>query len=606
MSETAIKEKLPHWDLSNVYQGLETDDFEADLARVRKQLDELETLIEKHGIGRLDEPPADTAATGAALEEFLTLLDDTFRVRSALTAFVQSFITTDSYNKTAAKRGSELEKLGVQANSVYVRFEAWIGSLAPILDQVCAGTGAAAEHRLALNDIVDQSKYRMETALEDLASELLISGGGIMHKLQGTVTSQLKMPIEHDGKTKDLPITMIRNFSNSTDPELRKRAFDTEMVGYEKIREPVAFALNCVKGTSITLAKHRGFDSVLHSSLVYNMMDQETLDALLVAMKDSFPMFRRYFRSKAKKLGRENLQWWDLTAPVGEVELTYSWREASDYVVQQFGNFSDEMAGFARNAFDKNWIDAEPRDGKQGGAFCMGVRTVEESRILANFDGSFDQLITLAHELGHGYHSFCQKGLPMLRRGSPMTLAETASIFCETIVFNAALESAPDEARLGILENQLVGASQVIVDIYSRFMFESEIVKRREKAELSADEFCEIMLDAQRHTYGDGIDENHMNKYMWLWKPHYYSHGYNFYNFPYAFGLLFGLGVYAMYLKEGDAFIPRYKELLRGTGEGKVSEIAGRIGIDVRSRDFWDDSIKIVGKQVEQYIALDG
>ncbi len=605
VKEKLTQESIPHWDLSNVYKGLETDDFNADVRKLEGQLDELDALIEKHGIGRLEKPPADTKATADALGGFIERLNDMLMLRATLSAFVQSFVTTDSYNKVAAKRGSEFEKLGVRVSSIYVRFEAWIGSLHSVLDTLCEQSPVAKEHRLALSDIVDESKYCMDTALEDLASELLVSGGGIMHKLQGTVTSQLKRPFERDGKTEELPVTMIRNLSNSPDESVRRRAFETELEAYASIEEPVAFALNGVKGTAITLAKRRGLDDVLHGTLEVNKMDRATLDALLVAMKDSFPLFRRYFKSKATKLGKEKLAWWDITAPIGEVELTYTWSEASDYVVEQFGHFSQELADFARNAFDKNWIDAEPRDGKRGGAFCMGIRAVEESRILANFDGSFDQLTTLAHELGHAFHSHCQKGLPTLRRGSPMTLAETASIFCETIVFNAALSNAPAAAKLGILENQLIGASQVIVDIYSRFIFESEVVRRREKAELSADEFGEIMLDAQRQTYGDALDPEHMNPYMWLWKPHYYLQGYNFSNFPYAFGLLFGLGVYARYKKEGDAFIPRYKELLRSTGEGKAADLAGRFGIDIRSRDFWDESIAIVAEQVDEYCGLD-
>jgi pepF/M3 family oligoendopeptidase len=324
------------------------------------------------------------------------------------------------------------------------------------------------------------------------------------------------------------------------------------------------------------------------------------------AMKDSFPIFRRYLKSKARKLGKEKLPWWDLFAPVGQANLTYTWEQATAYIVEQFGLFSGELADFARNAFQKNWIDAEPRDGKRGGAFCMGVPGVEESRILANFDGSFDQLITVSHELGHGFHNHCQKGLPMLRRGAPMTLAETASIFCETLVLNAALDAAPPETKVFILENQLMGATQVIVDIYSRFIFESEIIKRRAQADLSADDFCEIVLDAQKQTYGDGLDQEHLHPYMWLLKPHYYSGDLHFYNFPYAFGLLFGLGIYAIYRKEGKSFIPRYEGLLRSTGAGKVADLAGQFGIDVRSRDFWDASLKIVAESVDRYCELEG
>lgn len=603
MPETQVK--LPHWDLSNVYRGLETEDFDSGLSRLDEQLRELEQLLEKHGIGRLPEPPDDVQGTARVLGELLERLNTMLMHYGTLRAFVSSFVTTDSYNKVAARRASELEQTSVRVDRIYVRFEAWVGSLAQVIDELAEHSPVVKEHRQALRDIADESRFRMDTDLEDLASELLLSGAGIMHKLQGTVTSQLKAPFERDGKTEVLPMTVIRNLANDPHESVRKRAYDTELKAWDSVREPVAFALNCVKGAAVTLSRRRGYDGVLHASLERNRMDRATLDALLESMRDSFPMFRRYFKSKAKKLGKERLPWWDLFAPVGKAELEYTWEEARDYIIEQFGTFSDELAGFARNAFEKNWIDAEPRDGKRGGAFCMGVRAVEESRILANFDGSFDQLGTLAHELGHGFHNHCQKGLPSLRRGSPMTLAETASIFCQTIVFNAALKAAPEDAQIAILENQLMDASQVIVDIYSRFLFESEVVKRREQAELSADDFCEIMLDAQKQTYADGLDESNLHPYMWLLKPHYYLESYNFYNYPYAFGLLFGLGVYATYLKEGDDFIPRYKELLRSTGEGKAADLAARFGIDIRSRDFWDASISVLKTQVDRYCELD-
>ncbi len=600
------EQRLPHWDLTTVYKSLESGDFEADLELLRKQLGELEGMIEEHHIGTLDRPPDDLEHTGEVLDAFIEKLNAMLRIRATLEAYIYGFVTTDSYNKTAARRMSELENVGVRARKIFVRFEAWVGSLESSLDEIAKTAPTTKEHRLALADVAEESRFRMDTALEDLTSELVISGGGAMWKLQGTVTSQLKMPFKKpDGETEELPITIIRNMSTSPDESVRRRAYETELAGYERIREPVAFALNCVKGTAITLAKRRGHESVLDKTLQQNRMDRETLDALLESMRESFTDFRRYFASKAKKLGKQKLAWWDLVAPVGTAELTYSWDEARDFIVEQFGTFTGELADFAKNAFEKRWIDAEPRDGKTGGAYCMRVPKVDESRILANFDGSFDQVSTLAHELGHGFHNHCQIGLPRLRSGSPMPLAETASIFCETIVTNAALSTATPDEKLSILENQLVNGSQVIVDIYSRFLFESEVVRRREEAELSADDFCEIMLDAQKQTYGDGLDRDHLNRYMWLWKPHYYSHELSFYNFPYAFGLLFGLGVYAIYEKEGDEFIPRYKELLRSTGEGKIPDLASEYGIDVRSRKFWDASLDVLRKQIDQYCEMD-
>lgn len=600
-----MKEKLPRWDLSNVYSGLEGDDFGADLEKLRTRLTDLDAFIEQYKVGKLEAPPEDLPEAARALDGLIERFNEAIELTETVEAYVYSFVTTDSYNKLASRRLSEIEQLEVRLKKQLVRLQAYIGSLGMVLDEICDRVPAAAEHRLVLEDFVEQSRYQMDTALEDLAAELQLSGGGAMWKLQGTVTSQLKMPFERDGKTEDLPMTMIRNLATDPSEEIRRQAYEAELKGWESIREPVAFSLNCVKGAAVILAKRRGYRDVLHAALKHNRMDRESLDALLGSIRERFPVFRRYLASKARKLGKEKLPWWDLFAPVGKVNPTYSWTEATGFIAEQFGRFSGELADFARNAFEKRWIDAEPRDGKRGGAFCMGVPKVKESRILANFDGSFDQLITLAHELGHGFHTYCQSDLPRLRCGAPMCLAETASIFCETLVFNAALEAAPPEAQLSILENQLLGATQVTVDISSRFLFESEIIERRSAAELSADDFCEIMLDAQKRTYGDTLDQEHLHPYMWLLKPHYYYGDLHFYNFPYAFGLLFGLGVYAIYQREGPAFIPRYKGLLRSTGAGKAVDLADRFGIDIRSRDFWEGSLKIVERQVDRYCALE-
>ena len=598
------KQPLPHWDLSNVYSGLETDDFKTDFSKVKKQFDALEAFIKEKGVQKLEQHPEDINVTSDTLGKLIGMLNDTLILNKTLNSFVYSFYSTGSYNKVAGGLVSELEQLGLRLNRSTVRFRAWVGSLGPILSEICSKSPVVDEHRAVLEEIIEQSRYLMDARLEDLASELLLSGGGSMWKLQGTVTSQLKMPFERDGKTEDLPMTVIRNLAYDPDEEIRRRAFEVELKGWESIRESVAFSLNGVKGAAVTIAKWRGREDVLHGSLDGNRIDRETLDALLCVMRDSFPDFRRYLRSKAEKLGKRKLSWWNLFAPVGKTNITYTWEDTNKYIVDRFGTFSEELADFAKNAFDKNWIDAEPRDGKRGGAFCMGIPGAEESRVLANFDGSFSSLTTIAHELGHGFHNYCQRGLPLMRRGAPMTLAETASIFCETLVITSALASATPETKIPILENQLMGATQVIVDIYSRFIFETETLERREKAELSPDDFCEMMLDAQKQTYGEGLDEEHLHPYMWLLKPHYYMSEQHFYNFPYAFGLLFGLGMFAIYRKEGEDFILQYKELLRSTGEGKVADLAAGFGIDVRSQDFWRESLGVIREYIDQYCEL--
>jgi oligoendopeptidase F len=232
---------------------------------------------------------------------------------------------------------------------------------------------------------------------------------------------------------------------------------------------------------------------------------------------------------------------------------------------------------------------------------------VKESRILSNFDGSFDQVSTLAHELGHAFHNYCifKAGKTELQRKSPMTLAETASIMCETIVTEAVLSQTGDpQEQLAVLEAQLINASGVTVDIFSRFLFEKEVLERREKSELSAEDLNEIMIRAQKETYGDGLDDRYLQKFMWTWKPHYYSPDLPFYNFPYAFGLLFATGLYAIYQQRGADFVPDYMNLLASTGEETAARLAERFDIDITRRKFWDDSLAIIGKRVDRYCGL--
>jgi pepF/M3 family oligoendopeptidase len=397
------------------------------------------------------------------------------------------------------------------------------------------------------------------------------------------------------------------NLRAHADEGTRRRAYEAENKAWEGVKETLAACLNGVKGETNTLFKKRGRKDALHFAIDSARINRKTLDAMLGAMKDSFPMFRRYFQAKAKKLGKDKLAWWDLFAPVGNANKVYSFEEARDFILENFGKFSPELRDMAATAFKNNWIDAEQREGKSGGAFCMGVPGVRESRILSNYDGSFDGVSTLAHELGHAFHNFCayKAGKTELQQDTPMTLAETASIMCETIATQAVLATVKEpQEELAVLEAQLNNASQVIVDIYSRFLFEKEVFERRAKSELSADNFCEIMERAQKETYGDGLDERYLQKFMWTWKPHYYSAGYPYYNFPYAFGLLFGTGLYAIYQQRGADFVPDYMNLLASTGEDTAARLAKRFGIDITKRKFWDDSLAIIGKRVERYVEL--
>jgi pepF/M3 family oligoendopeptidase len=343
----------------------------------------------------------------------------------------------------------------------------------------------------------------------------------------------------------------------------------------------------------------------LDAALFANRIDAATLEAMLAAVREALPALRRYLRAKARVLGLARLTWYDLFAPVGSGGRVWSYGEAQAFICEQFGAYSARMRDYAARAFDEGWIDAEPRPGKVDGAFCLHLRR-DESRVLANYTPAYYAVSTLAHELGHGYHNLQRAPLSPIQRQTPMTLAETASTFCETIVREAALEQASPAEQLEILEGSLQDSAQVTVDILSRFLFERALFERRRERELAPQELCELMLESQREAYGDALEPDRLHPYMWAVKGHYYSAERAFYNFPYTFGLLFGLGLYARYREDRERFRASYDDLLAQTGSADAATLAARFEIDVRSADFWRSSLDVVRADIERFEQLVG
>ncbi len=593
------------WDLTNVYPTLESKEFKNAVKKYKSLLDEMEVFFKKASKA---DSKTDPKKLGKLLGESVDRFNALFELSGTINPYIYSFISTDSRNQTAMRILSEFEQMSVQASILNTKFQAWVGTLGKAAIKKAAKTNPSAKaHEFALNEAAEQSKYLMSETEEVLAAELTLSGGNAFGKLQGTVTSQLSVDFELDGKVQKMPMPALINLRSHPDEPTRRRGYEAENIAWEGVKETLAACMNGVKGETLTLDRKRGREDAVHASMDFARIDRATLDAMLGAMKDSFPMFRKYFKHKAKLIGKEKLAWWDIMAPMGKTDKVYSFDEARDFIVENFNKFSPELGTFAKRAFNNNWIDAEQRDGKRGGAFCMGVSSVKESRILANFDGSFDQVSTLAHELGHAFHNECayQANKTELQQSTPMTLAETASIMCETIITEAVLKNVTDpQEELAIIEAQMNNATSVIVDIYSRYLFEKEVFERRAKSELSADDLNDIMERAQKATYGDGLDEKFLQKFMWTWKPHYYTSGFSFYNYPYAFGLLFATGLYAIYQKRGADFVPAYKALLAATGENRAAELADTFGINIRTKKFWADSLAIIGKRVDRYCEL--
>lgn len=584
------------WSLDELYTSFESEEFKRDFEKCLADIEALKEWVHKE--------LANLEGAGVKIEQYISMLNRFYHVYTKLISFAELSLSVNAKNTKALQSIEKLENMAAELTMPEVAFQKWISSIKN-LDEIILKSKLLTEHSYFLTEQVNKSRYILSDREELVISKMKNTGSSAWSKLQELLTSTLLVDITIDGEQKRLPLSTVRNLAYEKAPELRKTAYEAELKAYEKIAESSAACLNGIKGEVITTSKLKGYASPMERTLIDSRMDSLTLDVMIAAIREALPAFQKYLRKKASLLGyKKGLPFYDLFAPMGEVDRKYSYPEAMEFIQKNFSSFSHRLSDFVKTAYEKRWIDVEPREGKRGGAFCSNLHSIKESRILTNFDGSFSDVTTLAHELGHAYHGFCLKDETHLNSNYPMPIAETASIFCETIIKNAALKTATDEEAFSILENDLSDSTQVIVDIYSRFLFESEVFKRRQEGSLSVEELKEIMLKAQKEAYGDGLDPDFLHPYMWTCKPHYYYADANFYNYPYAFGLLFAKGLYAEFLKKGESFVAEYDKLLAVTGKNLIADVAMIAGINIRSIDYWRGALKLVEKDIEKFVSL--
>ncbi len=579
------------WDLSILYDGIDTERFKNDVQLLDNALSDADALAKICD----EESDFDIISKYIATSERISSLAQKLIIYANLR---YSANTRD--NEAASALGmlmnmmSRVAGADAKINKRIARIDA--------LEELIASNPSLAEYRYMLLNIKKQSKHLLRDGEETVFAKMSISGANAWSDMHSSLTSSLT--VDMDGET--LPLASARNLAYSPDKKVRKKAYEAELKAYEKIKDAVAFALNSIKQQVISECEMRHYESPLDKALSDSRMSRATLDALMSAMEEYMPAFRRYLKAKAKALGHQGaLPWYDLFAPMGKSDTVYTVEDAKNYLLSIFIDFDQELHDMVKTAFEESWIDFYPREGKVGGAFDCGVPSAKQSRVLTNFDGSFSDIVTLAHELGHSFHDRQIFSHSPLTQDYSMPVAETASTFNEVLVMSTAIKNARSkEEKLALIEGQLMDACQIICDIYSRFTFEKSVFDNRTSEFMPSDRLCELMLDAQKKAYGDGLSESAMHPYMWLCKGHYYSGGLSYYNFPYAFGGLFARGLYAKYLKEGVAFVDTYKKLLYTTSVADVEDTAKIAGVDLTSVDFWREGLKTIEKEIDEFCAL--
>jgi oligoendopeptidase F len=587
-----VSELLPRWDVTDVFPSLTSREFSAATESFGASVSRLTALYDQHNVGASN-------SSSDGIDEVITATNAVGDESTRLGVYVLSVTSTDSYDADGKRADSELRLVEAQLSQLRARFTAWVGVNGA--EVMIAAGPVAAEHAWPLRRTELRAAHQMTPEQEDLYANLATTGSQAWAQLFNDVTSQLSAEVEGRGR---LPMAAVRGLATNPDPQVRQAAYDAELAEWPTVTTALAHAMNAIKGEANIVNKRREWASPLDASLYANSVDRATYEAMMSAARTALPDFRAWMRAKASLHGYEGgLRWCDLFAPLPTGRGAVSWPDGCAQVSDAFGAFSPSLGALYRQAIDDKWIDAEPRNGKRGGAFCaplIGGRSI----VHLNWSGSADSISTLAHELGHAYHNTQLAHRTAMQRALPMALAETASIFCETLLVENGLQRATGNARLSLLDTDLQGSTQVVVDIMSRVLFETEVFARRQKRSLTADELGDLMEQAQIDAYGDGLSPDTRHRYMWAVKPHYYNSHY--YNWPYMFGLLFGLGLYATFLREPDRFRDGYDDLLSRGGMASAAELARPFGIDVNDEAFWTASFDTIRSRMNEYKRLAG
>lgn len=589
-----------NWDLDSIFSG------GSDSPALNERLEQLEKQINTYyqSVNQWDHSVSKNDELTTLIKQQETITEGFSQCNSYITALLSANVK-DTQAKLLSGKLYALLPRWQSADTILSK------KFAEISDnnwQTLLQTDEFSLIAFRMNEIRRDGHRLLSEAEENIINTLSLDGLNAWSSHYDTIVGTIVIPFEENGKVTDLSAGQAFNkMMGDPDPLVREKLFIAWEKAWQEKTSLLSDTLNHLDGFRLSTYKLHGMNDYLQKPLEYNRLKKETLDVMWATIQKNKQPLVDYLTRKANLFGKEKMEWQDQDAPIilGDLkEKTFTFDEAASFIIENFQKFSPKMATFAQSAFEKSWIEAEDRPGKRPGGYCTELPETQESRIFMTYSNSVNEVATLAHELGHAFHSSVMWDLPALNRYYAMNVAETASTFAELIVADATLKAAKTkEEKINLLDTKLQNALAMFMNIHSRFIFENRFYSARQEGLVSEEEITQMMVEAQKEGYHDALATYH--PHFWAAKLHFFIDDVPFYNFPYTFGYLFSLGIYAYANKKGTSFEQEYIELLRDTASMTTEELAQKhLGVDLTKPDFWQAGIDMVLEDINSFMTL--
>ena len=598
MKQLAEEKYSPTWDLDAIFPGgSESETFHKFVQDIEADILSLSNKVEMFD-------PYNDLTLEEKIVNLVKIMDPLMKRLREASAFISCLSAQNVNDKQASLLLTKRSELQAKMDGVQTIWQ-------QKLSEIDENRWSALMKQPHLKDVsfyLKARRLRAENSLpsseEVLLNDLAVDGYHAWNHMYQTVVGKMTIPFQADGKESRLSVGQATNLLSHSNRKIRQNAFRALQQEWEKNSDLIGHTLNHLAGFRLQVYRHRQWDYVLKEPLMINRMKKSTLDAMWTAITNKKQAFITYFEKKASLIGVDKLSFYDLSAPLAENNQTFTFTEGAEFIINHFRHFSPQMANFAKKAFENRWIEAEDRSGKRPGGFCTSFPHSKQTRIFMTYSGSMSNVATLAHELGHAFHQHVMDDLPAMNQRYAMNVAETASTLAEMIVADAAVKNAnTKEERLFLLEDKLQRSVAFFMNIHARFLFENRFYEERKQGVVPISRLNELMIEAQKEAYCDALEE--YDPTFWASKLHFHITGTPFYNFPYTFGYLFSLGIYAQSKEQGNDFEKSYIQLLRDTGRMNVEDLAMKhLQVDLTQPAFWEKGIDLCLQDLEQFLSI--